>query len=283
MSAARPIPIETLPLFSILDEKLLSFLKGLDPAEWELQTLAPQWKVMDVALHLLAGNLQTLSMLRDGYFGVTPADPNSYEGIVRFLNELNADWIKATRRLSPRIVLELLESTGSEYTAFLHTLDPWEPAAFAVGWAGEQTSLNWFHIARDYTEKWHHQQQIRQAVGRGEDELVAPELYQPFLATCIRALPHHYRQLAAEPGHALQFTVTGAGGGTWFLVYSSGGQWELQESATGAVEAVVTIDGAVAWRLFTKSLPRTQAAAHIQVTGDERLGEQVYNLVTVMG
>jgi hypothetical protein len=108
-------------------------------------------------------------------------------------------------------------------------------------------------------------------------------LYQPFLATCIRALPHHYRLLTAEPGHTLQFTVTGLGGGTWFLVYSSGGQWELQESANGAVVAVVTIDGAVAWRLFTKSLPRTQAEAHIQVTGDKRLGKQVYSLVTVMG
>lgn len=283
MSAARPVPIETLPLFPILDEKLLSFLRGVQPAEWELQTLAPQWKVMDVTLHLLAGNLQTLSMLRDGYFGMAPADPNSYEGIVQFLNELNADWIKATRRLSPRIVLELLESTGKEYTAFLHTLDPGEPAAFAVGWAGEQTSLNWFHIARDYTEKWHHQQQIRQAVGRGEGELLTPELYQPFLAACMRALPHHYRQLIAAPGQALQFTVAGAGGGTWFLEYSSDGQWKLQESAAGSIVAVVTIDGAVAWRLFTKSLPRTQAEAHIQVAGDKRLGEQVFNLVTVMG
>jgi hypothetical protein len=283
MSAARPIHIETLPLFSILDEKLLSFLSGLQPAEWELQTLAPQWKVMDVALHLLAGNLQTLSMLRDGYFGVTPADPNSYEGIVRFLDELNADWIKATRRLSPRIVLELLESTGKEYTAFLHTLDPWEPAAFAVGWAGEQTSLNWFHIARDYTEKWHHQQQIRQAVGRGEDELLTQELYLPFLATCIRALPHHYSHLHAEPGQTLQFTVTGEGGSTWFLQYGSAGEWELQEIKTGPIMAVITIDGSVAWRLFTKSLTRHQAKAHVQIQGDKRLEEQVFTLLTVMG
>lgn len=278
----RPVPIETLPLFSILDDKLLTFLRGLQPAEWELQTLAPRWKVMDVALHLLAGNMQALSMLRDGYFGVAPADPSSYEGILQFLNELNADWVKATRRLSPRIVLELLESTGQEYTAFLHTLDPWEVASFLVGWAGEQTSLNWFHIARDYTEKWHHQQQIRQAVGRGEDELLTPTLYQPFLATCMRALPHHYRYLSAEPGQTLRFTVTGAGGGIWFLQYTGARQWELQERSAAPMVAVVTIEGAVAWRLFTKSLPRAQAEACVQITGDKRLGEQVFNLITVM-
>jgi uncharacterized protein (TIGR03083 family) len=282
LPAARPVPIETIHLFPVLDEKLLVFLRSLQPEEWQRQTLAPQWKVMDVALHLLAGNLQTLSMLRDGYFGVQPTDPSSYEGIVQFLNELNADWIKATRRLSPRIVLEMLETTGREYTAYLQTLDPWEPATFSVGWAGEQTSLNWFHIARDYTEKWHHQQQIRQAVGRGEEELLTKELYQPFLATCIRALPYHYRQVAAEHGQMLQLTVTGEGGHTWFLQYTSAGQWQLSENNSGPIAAVVTINGAVAWRLFTKSLPRDLAEAHIQLAGDKRLGEHIYSLITVM-
>jgi asparagine synthetase B (glutamine-hydrolysing) len=179
-------------------------------------------------------------------------------------------------------VLELLETTGQQYTAYLQTLDPWEPATFSVGWAGEQTSLNWFHIARDYTEKWHHQQQIRQAVGRGEDELLTRELYQPFLATCVRALPHHYRNVSAEPGQTLQLTVSGEGGDTWFLQYSSAGEWELSERSPDSVTAVVTIDGAVAWRLFTKSLPRNLVDAHIQLTGDKRLGEPNHSLITVM-
>ncbi|MEJ7682555.1 MAG: hypothetical protein WKG06_32810 [Segetibacter sp.] len=29
-------------------------------------------------------------------------------------------------------------------------------------WAGEKKSKNWFHIAREYTEKWHHQMSSRQ-------------------------------------------------------------------------------------------------------------------------
>jgi hypothetical protein len=48
----------------------------------------------------------------------------------------------------------------------LKELDPFAEAIFSVGWAGEEKSLNWFHIAREYTEKWHHQQQIRLAVGQ---------------------------------------------------------------------------------------------------------------------
>jgi hypothetical protein len=35
-----------------------------------------------------------------------------------------------------------------------------------VAWAGEAESKNWFHVARDYSEKWHHQQQIREAVSQ---------------------------------------------------------------------------------------------------------------------
>jgi hypothetical protein len=118
-------------------------------------------------------------------------------------------------------------------------------------------------------------------VGRGEEELLTKELYQPFLATCIRALPYHYRQVAAEPGQMLQFTVTGEGGDTWFMHYTSAGQWQLSENSSGPIAAVV-IDGAVAWRLFTKSLPRSLAEEHTQLTGDQRLGEHIYSLITVM-
>jgi hypothetical protein len=80
----------------------------------------------------------------------------------------------------------------------------------------------------------------------------------------------------------LQLTVTGEGGHTWFLQYTSAGQWQLSENNSGPIAAVVTINGAVAWRLFTKSLPRDLAEAHTQLTGDKRLGEHIYSLITVM-
>jgi hypothetical protein len=60
---------------------------------------------------------------------------------------------------------------------------------FSVAWAGEAESKNWFHVARDYSEKWHHQQQIREAVGQTA-ELLTPALYRPLLDTLLRDLPH---------------------------------------------------------------------------------------------
>jgi hypothetical protein len=46
-----------------------------------------------------------------------------------------------------------------------------------VSWAGPDTSPAWLDIARDYTEFWVHQQQIRDAVDRpGADR---PQLLHP--------------------------------------------------------------------------------------------------------
>ncbi|MCB2376987.1 maleylpyruvate isomerase family mycothiol-dependent enzyme [Hymenobacter sp. BT635] len=273
-------PLHTVHLFSKLDQLLLDVLAALPPEQWERPTLAPRWRVRDVALHLLDGNLRSLSMLRDGYFGVQPAGA-SYSEIVAFLDQLNAEWVGAGQRLSPAVIRWLLAVSGPEYHRYLAGLDPAAPATFAVAWAGETTSANWFHVARDYTEKWHHQQQIRQAVGQ-EAPLLTRELYHPFLATCLRALPHHYRDVAAPPGQTISFTVTGDAGDTWYLQRAAQG-WLLGQQYSGPVAASLTIEGAVAWRLFTKSLPRPQADTWITCTGEPRLWEPFFGLITVMG
>lgn len=117
---AQPVPIETLPLFAELDRLLLALLRSLPPADWQRPTLARAWTVHDVAAHLLDGNLRTLTMLRDGHFGPGPAD-TSYPGLVAYLDALNADWVRAVRRLSPAVLIDWLAQSGAEYTAFLHT------------------------------------------------------------------------------------------------------------------------------------------------------------------
>jgi hypothetical protein len=85
--------IDTVSLLPELDEMLIKLLDGLSDADWEKQTLAPKWKVKDVAVHLLDGNLRTLSMLRDGYYGDKPDNIHTYEDLIAFLNRLNADWV----------------------------------------------------------------------------------------------------------------------------------------------------------------------------------------------
>lgn len=273
-------PIETLALFPRLDALLIELLASLSDSDWERQTLAPQWKVRDVAAHLLDGNIRTLSMLRDGYFGEQAGNIQSYEELVGFLNRLNADWVRAMRRVSPAVLIELLALTGAAYTAYLESLDPFAQAAFAVAWAGEAVSANWFHIAREYTEKWHHQQQIRFAVGQ-EQALYSPSLYFPYLDTSMRALPHHYRSVTAPAGECVQFHITGEGGGTWTLCRMAE-NWVLENGAISQPACEVLIEGAIAWRILTKGISREEARNRVKISGKRELGEPVFDLLAVM-
>ena len=65
-----PGPLLTAHLFPVLDAQLIDLLRSLAPDEWERQTIAPRWKVKDVAAHLLDTQLRKLSFGRDAY---TPA------------------------------------------------------------------------------------------------------------------------------------------------------------------------------------------------------------------
>ena len=278
-SSIPPVPIHVLPLFPVLDQRLTELLRSLSPADWQRPTLARQWTVKDVAAHLLDGNLRSLSMLRDGYFGEVPDNPGTYDGLLAFLNRLNAHWVRAARRLSPAVLIELLAQSGAEYTAFLATLDPAAPAAFAVAWAGEIESANWFHIAREYTEKWHHQQQIHSAVGG--PGLLTEELFGPVIETFMRGLPHAYRNVAASVGTVVRVRLEEMRG-EWQLVKAPAA-WQLQPLEARAVPAAeVTLRPDTAWRLFTKALSPVEARAQVQLTGSERLGEAALRLVAVM-
>jgi hypothetical protein len=272
--------IQTVHLFPILDEKLLQVLRSLNPEDWEKKTISPKWTIKDIAAHLLDGNIRSLSMLRDGYYGEKPENVNSYADLLDFLNGLNTDWVKAMRRVSPRLLVDLLEMTGKAYCTHIASLPPFEPAAFSVAWAGENVSLNWFHVAREYTEKWHHQQQIRLAVDL-ESELFQAELYRPYLETSMLALPHHYRKMEAEDNTLIKIQVRGEGGGDWWLIRKTD-TWELVIPPDKMPDATVSIPGEIAWRIFTKGITKEEAKLLVVISGEKHLGEHILSMLAVM-
>ncbi|OOQ62172.1 maleylpyruvate isomerase N-terminal domain-containing protein [Mucilaginibacter pedocola] len=274
----RVIPVPTLHLFPVLDKMLLELLASLSPEEWHKPTVAKLWDVKDVAAHLLDGNIRAIAAL-NGYQSNEPLPQiNSYRDLVNYLNELNAVWVKAMMRVSPQLLMAQLEATGKQYTEYLQTLDPFAPAMYSVAWAGEDTSLNWFHIAREYTEKWHHQQQIRDAVGK--PGLLTPELFYPLIDTFMYALPHTYLNAEAGDGTVIKFTVSTEAGGDWFLTRTSG-KWELAKCLNDA-NASVSITPDVAWKLFTKAITADDARKSATIAGDARLIEPFFSMVTVM-
>ncbi|MDW3194920.1 MAG: maleylpyruvate isomerase N-terminal domain-containing protein [Cytophagales bacterium] len=272
------IPVDARPLFKPLDHLLIDFLKQLEPTDWNKQTVAKHWKVKDVATHLLDGNLRALSMQRDYYFGENPPEIKGFRDLVEWLNQLNADWVKATKRLSPAVLVMLLELSGEQVSEYYSTLDPWEEAAFSVAWAGEATSYNWMHVAREYTEKWHHQQQIRDAM---EDRtILSQQFFQPVINTFMLALPHTFRDVTASDGTIIRVTVDADAGGTWWLKRAAD-QWELVEQAD-RFDAAVNVPLDISWKLFTKSLRPSQIQDQVTIEGDQRLAEKVLSMVSVM-
>lgn len=273
------IPIQTLPLFPVLDRKLIQLLKSLQPSDWAQPTRARQWTVKDIAAHLLDGNLRTLSMVRDQFFGDPPGAFHSYQQLLDYLNRLNADWVAAAKRLSPQVLINLLEWSGESYFEVLRSLKPFDRAIFAVDWAGEKESQNWFHIAREYTEKWHHQQQIREAVNK--PGIMTRELYYPVMETFMRALPHTYRNVKAEESVSIRITVSGDLGGQWILMRKNS-QWMLAGSQRVSPAAEVELDPVTAWQLFTKGLGKEEASQKVLVRGEKQLAEPVMEMVAVM-
>lgn len=278
MTAKPVIPIDVVHLLPVLDGKFVDLMKSLTVEEWQKQTIAKQWSVKDVVAHLLDGNMRILSILRDNYHGEQPRI-NSYQDLVGFLNGLNADWVKAMKRLSPEMLILLHQITGPLFCDYFKSLKPFDPALFAVSWAGEEVSQNWMGIAREYTEKWLHQQQIRDVVDK--PGLMTAELFYPFIDIFMRALPHTYREISAENGTVVKLTVTTAIGGSWFLV-RTGGIWELNKEYSGYPTTEIIINPDTSWKLFSKSLRPEQIKSEVTIIGDQILGETALTMVSVM-
>jgi hypothetical protein len=271
--------IETRHLFPILDQKLIELLDSLTPEEWLKPTVAKLWNVKNVASHLLDGNLRALSTIRDGHSIVPDRPINSHEDLVGYLNQLNADWVKASDRIGTRVLTELLQITGLQYSACMQSLDPKENAIFSVAWAGESVSKNWFHVAREYTEKWHHQQQIREAVGK--PGIITKELFNPFIDTLLQGLPHTYRNVAAPQGTVIAVEISSKVGGAWLLTKQEQG-WRMGREPEKNPESSILISPDTAWKLFTKGLSAEEAPKNIAINGNHELASHVLRLVAVM-
>src|SRR4029077_14797519 len=245
-------PILCAHLLRRVDDKLIDLLRSLTPGEWDLQTVAPLWKVRDVAAHLLDTALRKLSIVRDSCH-VEQVNIRSPQDLIAFINRLNREGVTVYRRLSPKVLIDMMKEACEQSARFHESLDPFAPAAFAVSWAGEKKSLNWFDTAREFTERWHHQQQIRLATNR--PGIMAPALYYPVLDCFVRGLPHLYRDVDAPDGTLLVLEISRGCGGRWFLRKGHSG-WDFVNAPGEKFASRVKIPQELAWRVFTKGIDR---------------------------
>ncbi len=273
----RPEPIIVVDLFPPLLSALLDLLSSLTDADWRKPTVCKDWSVKDIAAHLLGGDVSILSRKRDHYlFSGSPI--KDWQELVALINNLNAAWVQATARLSPRLLVDMLRFTGERVCDYFKTLDP-HVLGDPVSWAGNEPAPVWLDLAREYTERWHHQQQIRDAVGQAG--MTERKFFAPVLDAFVRALPHTYSNVEAEAGTLITLTITGEAGGSWSLLRENH-QWNLYIDVERNPQAELMIDQDMAWRLFTKGIGKEIALQQATIKGDEALALNALNMISVI-
>ncbi|MFC4011259.1 maleylpyruvate isomerase family mycothiol-dependent enzyme [Nonomuraea purpurea] len=263
------------PLFAQERRELLLLLGSLDAGAWSKATVCPGWDVHDVVGHVLNDYMRRLSGGRDGFAGARFADDETLPG---YLARTNDEFVRATRQCSPQLMIELLAHLGPELDRLWAAFDLTAPAHLEVSWAGPGPSPAWLDIARDYTEFWVHQQQIRDAVGRpGADR---PELMRPVLDTFLRALPHTLRELSRPDGAIVRVVVPGPCGGTWQA--RTDGGWRMTDDANSPAAATITMRAGDLWRLASRGITVAEARARATTQGDPALADAVTSLLAVV-
>jgi uncharacterized protein (TIGR03083 family) len=250
--------VDTAHLLPVLRRSLVALVGDLDAGAWRLPTACPGWSVGDVAGHLLGVELANVSRRRDGH----RVDPAPGEAPGAWLAAFNDDWVRAAGRLSPRVVAGMLDLAGSWFEQHVAGLDL-DAIGGSVWWVGPEPAPVWLDVAREYTERWVHQQQIRDATDR--PGLCDARYVGPVVATFVHALPRSLAGVDAAEGTTVDLSFTGEGGGEWHARRGSD-RWSLQAGPSPSPACRLTGPVDDAWRLYADYPGVTLAA-----TGDAAL------------
>ncbi|MFJ2651855.1 maleylpyruvate isomerase family mycothiol-dependent enzyme [Streptomyces sp. NPDC087420] len=279
-------PLDVRPLFPVERGALADLLAALEPDEWARPTVCPGWTVRDVAGHILHDYVRRLSAGRDRHPG---PEFGSGETLAAFLARTNEDFVRTARQISPRLLIDLLAHLGAQLDVEWSGREMGGPAGVDVAWAAPgREAPAWLDIAREYSELWVHQQQIRDAVGR--PGATAPRLLHPVLDTFLRALPQTLHRTPAPVATTVRVRVPGPAGGRWTAVRRAD-RWTLDHDApapaAGAdaeaeVDAEVVIGADTLWRLATRGI--TVRTAHDRATtrGDTTLSDAALDIVSIV-
>lgn len=194
------------PLFGLERARLLDVLRALGPTEWGRPSPCPGWSVLGICVHLLGDDLSFLAWQRDEHLG-TPAPAGLDEPkFVSWLDALQVEWVHAARRLSPRLVVDLLDWTDNQVAETVAAQDPSARTA-CVSWVSASPVPAWLDHARELSERWIHRQQILQALERPSD--LRADLAEPVLNALRWTYPFRLASLHRAPGTTIGITVTG--------------------------------------------------------------------------
>lgn len=233
--------------------RLIDFVDDLTPSEWLAPTAARPWTVKDLALHVLDDDLRWLSHRRD-HDESGLVDMSASDHFVDLLAAQNQRWVDGAQALSRRLVSDLLVWTGQQVADY-HAAQDMHSQGW-VSWASDEPVPYWFNVAQEFTERWVHQQQMRDAVGRSGDHGI--DLAE-VLGTFVWEFPHQYR---AQAPAGTRVVLVFDGSGSWTLTADGVRSWSLAEGAADGADGTLWLSSRAAWRLLTgASMPSEQMRA----------------------
>jgi hypothetical protein len=276
----RPVaPTTTAHLFRPLSGELVALLRSLSSASWDLPTAAGSWLVRDVVAHLLHGDLRELSSSRTMPPDRVATRPVPFRQIVDAIDIDNARGVEFLRGFSGELLTDLIHFTGPRVAKLFRSLAPDGTAAANVAWAGEDVSVNWTDVGREFTERWHHQMQIRDAVG-------APGLRErrwivPVLRLSVLSLQRSFAFIDAPVGTSVVLVVHEPWSHAWTIVRATEA-WRLFDGYESDPSAVVTMDCETAWRGLYDFYTPAEARSHVEIRGNAALAEPILSARSVM-
>jgi uncharacterized protein (TIGR03083 family) len=264
-------------LFAIERTRLLDVFRRCEDADWQRPTPCPEWTVLELGCHLVGDDLSTLARHRDGHHAPPPPPGGDEAEFIQWLDNLQAQWVRAARRLSPQLVIDLLRWSGPQIVDFFAVQDR-EALTGHVSWAGPDAVPVWLDQVRELSEYWIHRQQLLEALGQPSD--LRPDLLAPVLDALRWAYPFRLRQVPATSGDTVSIVISGPVSVEWYLV-STGEQWEFRTEPGRAIASLsMTTDQA--WRLLTNNLTPDRAVA-MEMTGDEQVLDVLLQTRAIIG
>lgn len=235
------VPVDLRPVMAPQREQLLSFLRRLDSEDWLRPTACEGWRVADLVAHLVGDVAGRVSGLRDGR---DRTERLAGESLGQFVDRTNQQWVIACRRLSPELMLDMLEWLGPMADQLWWSRGMSEPS-IGVSWAGLDPAPVWMDAAREVTEYWVHERQLREAVG---DEGAGVPPVATILDVFSRGLPNTLARV--DPGGEVDCIRLDSAGCSWRFARRENDWWMSEEQSPG--EVIVTFDEDVLWRRWTR-------------------------------
>ena len=155
---------------------------------------------------------------------------------------------------------------------------PWLLPGSSETWWRPDTAPVWLDCARDFTEYWVHQQQVREATGRpGASDA---KVVHAVLDTFLRAMPYTLGGQDRPVGATLTVDVVGVGGGRWSWQRECDRWWPSDHEGASTTSIVVEAD--VLWRLCVRMIEPEEAQEQVCVSGERDLAAAALQMVSII-